>query len=313
MDDMAQVLNGLVGELRGLRPALEQVVTQANARMREFSSRSLDEAEYARVELPVAISLEAAKKILLIIDNNLFYLETISVLGLTRYLFEILLWLRAIRANPLRSIEFFVQIYDDQQKHIERYMKRLSDEADFFDELHKLDRMPKEVLDLARSDPTKITPEFVQQAIAAKEEEVDRQARRRFILYRRAARTNGYSFQAYLIREKALKTAQEQLNQLVEDRANFERRVGEALVTQITVTAKGKRLRWSWKEEADAVGMIDAYDFIYGYTSRLLHATPVSFYTKKKNLDMEEMETFLEFSYVSILDFIEIVETLARN
>ncbi len=59
--------------------------------------------------------------------------------------------------------------------------------------------------------------------------------------------------------------------------------------------------------------MAEAYNFIYGYTSRLLHATPTSFYTAKKNLEMEEMETFLEFCYVTLLDLVEIGASLRRS
>jgi hypothetical protein len=42
---------------------------------------------------------------------------------------------------------------------------------------------------------------------------------------------------------------------------------------------------WQWKQQAASVGMSDQYEFIYSFTSRLLHATPVSLTTNQKLLD----------------------------
>ncbi len=54
--------------------------------------------------------------------------------------------------------------------------------------------------------------------------------------------------------------------------------------------------------------MIEQYEFLYSYTSRLLHATPVSIFTNQKNLEPEEMRLFLEYVYVSMLDALELGE-----
>ena len=59
--------------------------------------------------------------------------------------------------------------------------------------------------------------------------------------------------------------------------------------------------------------MADAYDFMYAYTSRLLHATPTSFYTNEKNLEMEEMEIFIEFTYVTLLELAEVTKKLLQS
>jgi hypothetical protein len=50
------------------------------------------------------------------------------------------------------------------------------------------------------------------------------------------------------------------------------------------------------------------YDFIYSQTSRMLHATPFSFAVNQKNLEVEEVQMFVEYSYVSLLDSVETVE-----
>ena len=54
--------------------------------------------------------------------------------------------------------------------------------------------------------------------------------------------------------------------------------------------------------------MLDEYSFIYGYTSKLLHATPASLTTDQKNLEANEMGVFLRYIYVRLLDVIEMAE-----
>ena len=70
---------------------------------------------------------------------------------------------------------------------------------------------------------------------------------------------------------------------------------------------------WNWKEQATAIGMSDQYEFIYSFTSRLLHATPVSLTTNQKLLEPEEMRIFLEYIYVSLLDILRLAKEDSRR
>jgi len=54
--------------------------------------------------------------------------------------------------------------------------------------------------------------------------------------------------------------------------------------------------------------MPDDFEFIYSYTSRLLHAGPVSITTNQQNLELGEMRMFLEYIHVRIGDIIEMAE-----
>ena len=48
------------------------------------------------------------------------------------------------------------------------------------------------------------------------------------------------------------------------------------------------------------------YDFIYRFSSKLLHATPASITTDQKNLEMSELALFLKYIYVKIDDVLEL-------
>lgn len=313
MDDMPEILGKLVAEMREVGPLFESQIDEADAQLSTLSEQSLTGEAYARTQLPIEITSEASKKILQFLNNNLFYLETVSILGITRYLFELHVWLKSIERHKLRSVEFFTQIFEDQEKHITKYIERLNAEANFFDEIQKEDGLPDSLINLAQSDPKQLTAEFVRAEVAKKEAIVDLKARRKFALYRRAATINGYGFQAHLIRKEVVKTARDQLDQLLVSKVEFETRVTKQIIDLETLNSSGRRKRWNWRDEAASVGMIEAYDFIYGYTSRLMHATPTSIYTVKKNLEMEEMETFLEFCYVTLLDLVEVATSIRRG
>ena len=66
--------------------------------------------------------------------------------------------------------------------------------------------------------------------------------------------------------------------------------------------------KWNLKDHARSVGMDQAYDLIYSYTSRLLHAAPFSILTDQKNLEPSEMVLFLDYMYVSMLDVLDLSE-----
>lgn len=55
------------------------------------------------------------------------------------------------------------------------------------------------------------------------------------------------------------------------------------------------------------------YHLIHCYTSRLLHATPTSFYTTSKNLESREMRVCLEFVHVRLLDVIDVVTRFVQG
>jgi hypothetical protein len=66
--------------------------------------------------------------------------------------------------------------------------------------------------------------------------------------------------------------------------------------------------RWNWNQQAEQVGMKEEYEFIYLYTSLLMHATPVSLTTDQKNLELKEVRMFLKYIHVRINDAVRMVE-----
>jgi hypothetical protein len=53
---------------------------------------------------------------------------------------------------------------------------------------------------------------------------------------------------------------------------------------------------------AQKVHLTDEYDYIYSFSSRVLHATPASITTDRKNLELPEIQIFLKYIDVKIAD-----------
>jgi hypothetical protein len=128
-------------------------------------------------------------------------------------------------------------------------------------------------------------------------EEVDQEAKRRFTMYGQQAHINGYDFQAYLVETKVLPQVSKSIAELEQEQSVFERDAPHEIKSLIPK-------RWNWRDQAKLVDMRNEYDFIYSYTSRLLHATPASLTTNQKNLEPDEVKLFLNYIHVRLVDII---------
>jgi len=116
-------------------------------------------------------------------------------------------------------------------------------------------------------------------------------------MYGQQAHINGYDFQAYLVENKVLPQISKSIAELEQERSVFERDAPREIKSLIPK-------RWKWREKAERVDMQNEYDFIYSYTSRLLHATPASLTTNQKNLEPDEIKLFLNYIHVRLVDII---------
>lgn len=299
-------LADLVAEIKNLRPQISESITQATRRLNDLSPGLFtNSGDFARAQSCAVAYREGLIKLALLLENSLYFIETLGVLALTRYVFELLVWFRILVDNSEQGIEFYWQVIEDQIAHIKKSQSKLRSEIAYFRELHEREGIPDDVLAAISQDRTTVSTDDIGRRLRAHADAIDQEARRRFSLYADAVKTNGYGFQAFLIETKMLPLAEDQLNQVMAEKAKFAAQIGRPRLDAV-INLNGKRKRWNWKDRAASVGMSEQYDFIYGYTSRLLHATPVSFCTNQKNLETMEMLTFLDYVYVSLLDVIDL-------
>jgi hypothetical protein len=235
--------------------------------------------------------------------------ETLGVLAVTRYVFELAVWLRALAQDSRYGLTYCFQIIDKQIRYYEDFVKRMEHEIALLQQLGEeesaeVDATIKAVLNKSDTDNTKALAALLRKI----ESETDRKARRNFCMYADQAKTNGHRFQAFLIEKQVLPKLHAQLQECRRERA---KRLA-SITGRPPVGTKWEKQEqsWKWKEQAAAVGMADQFEFIYSFTSRLLHATPVSLTTNQKLLEPEEMQLFLEYIYISILDIVDLAKQM---
>lgn len=136
-------------------------------------------------------------------------------------------------------------------------------------------------------------------------EVIDRKAARQFSVYAEQAKTNGYGFQAYMVEKQALPEIEGSITSLEQEKATFNATISEDIRNLMP-------RRWNWRQMAEKVSLTEEYDFIYTFSSKLLHATPASITTNHKNLELEEMLVFLKYIDVKIRDLLELGQSRAQ-
>ena len=306
MTDVAEIeaIASLVEEIVGLRPQILASKTSLEATATTIRQDDFPSAvAYHQRALCVRVFSDALGKCQILVETNLRVIETLGVLALTRYLFELLVQLKELDADPRQAIELFVQISEGQESHLLDHEKKLRSEAAFFRELQEQD-FPWTALELFAAPD--LNSEAIAEQMEQAERAVDLKARRRFSLYGAEARFFGYGPMAHKIETEILPAVTARRVELRQSLADFVQKIGQAELDGITRNSRGNRKRSTWKERSTRVGMLEQYEFIYSFTSRLLHATPVSFVTRQQTLHGQEFRTFLDFCYVALLDILDL-------
>jgi hypothetical protein len=251
----------------------------------------------------IAVAGDSLVRLRLFTEQNFNFVETMGVVAVARYMFELTVWLRLFALDRRYGLVYFDQLLATQQRFFQDTLARLEREVVWLKSLDEQETAShRSVLnEIDRAGVSKDQAQELVSALSTISAKIDAEAARRFSIYAQAARTNGYSFQAYLVETKALPPVRQALTEIANERANYESRVAPEI--------KALRPdRWQWRPMAQKVGRLDEYDYLYSFASKLLHATPASITTDQKNLEVAEMELFLKYINVTITDVLALAE-----
>jgi len=192
----------LLSEIRAQAAPIESLTLRLRSvieKMDASSADSLKSGEYWKA----VVFVDSLVRVGLFIEQNFIFIETMGVLAVCRYLFELTVWLKLLQQDARYGLVFYYQLLKQQcdfyaalQKHSEREILLLQD----------IERNGKLMLDRAIADVMQ-TAEKAEKgaAIARAMKEVDlksdEEAARKFSIYAEGAQHNGYGFQAHLVRD----------------------------------------------------------------------------------------------------------------
>lgn len=226
-------------------------------------------------------------------ENNFQIVETLGLLAVARYVFELSVWLRLFEKDARYCLVYYKQLLETQLRYYEDTLAHMRREVTLLNSFDALDRP----VSLQESSDISVAEygDMVRQNMSR----IDAMASRHFSLYLEDAKTNGYGFQAYLVEKKAIPPIESAINELKNELLEFEKHVQ----TDVRDLA---RQRWQWRGMSKLAGIEHEHDYIYSYASKILHATPASLTTDQKNLEIQEVCLFLRYIHVKILEIADL-------
>ena len=277
----------ILQEIRASVPELQNIADELRARLSAIPGDN--GARLGADFWHPTILRDAVIRIRLFSEQNFVVVETLGLLAMARYVFELVVWLKHIEKDSNFALLYARFLMKQQVEFYEDLAAHLEIEAAMYDRLGKEEEtLHREVF----SNPANLEIEnagaFIAQATKSASQAVDGQLTTNFAIYSDKCEVFGYSYVAHLVRSKALIAAQANAQSCREtlDELNG--------VWRTTIDSLGVK-KWVWEERAKNIGMANEYAFIYSYTSRMLHAHPHSLSTEQKNLEPPEMLLFLKY------------------
>lgn len=291
----------VVGQIGSMRPRIDEALRSQSGQLADFRREFPTTDRFSQAHWVFRSRIDSLRKLKAILPPGPIRLDTMGVLALTRYVFEMTVWLKLISKDQRYGLTFYRQLIANQRQHLETTRAQYLREIEF---LRGVERKENNALK-QKMEELFLMPKDRDRSEAAKRlgtsvmGDIDRIADRSFSIYAADAKVNGYGFQAYRVETEGIPKVEELLRQVDEEEKLFLERLSPELHD---FTEKDRK----WSRKAIVAGMKNDYDYIYSYTSRLLHAEPASISTNQQNLEPKEMLVFLRYVRVCIIDILEI-------
>lgn len=257
----------------------------------------------------LAVMGDSLVRVRLLLEQNFHYIETMGVIAVSRYLFELSVWLNLFERDERYGLVYYGQLLETQQKYYSAYQTQLQREVEMLRKFEKKEQEGQRAV--IEEDDEQIDQTALVSRLKSVGQMIDAEAARKFSIYANQAKWNGYGFQAHLVEKKAMPSVKEARDSLSTEQAEFDLNV-LPLIKDL-VLQDGKKRHWKWNKMAEIVDLLAEYEFIYAFTSKLLHATPVSITTDQKNLELDEMLMFLRYIDVKISDMLDLARRYPRD
>jgi hypothetical protein len=233
-------------------------------------------------------------------ENNFHFVESIGLLAVARYIFELSVWLRLFERDTRYCLIYYKELLETQLRYYKDSLSHLRREVELLKRFEAKDNPPVPIA-TPGAEPTASAADYGEM-VRSVMNRVDAEASRHFSLYLDDAKTNGYGFQAHLVEKKAIPPLEAAIGEIERELLKFTQHIPE----NVRALTKG---RWQWRRMSEKAGIVDEYDYIYSYASKLLHATPASLTTDQKNLEIPEICIFLRYIYVKMLEIADLANS----
>ena len=254
----SQVL-AVIESIQTFEPRLHQLGAVALTRLRALASAHGEHQEIER--WCHQINYDSITRVRNLIENNFHTIETLALLSLARYMFELNVQLKQIDQDGTFALVYARRIMEQQAEFYDRLSDQLKAEVDLYLKLGKARASRVEILAAIADRTCLYQDELDRMHVLQVAMIVDTQARKH-----------------------ALELSNLNKTSLAEFDAKWSARLKDPKYSQR-----------KWDKRANSVGMQEDYAFIYSFTSRLMHATPASISTAQQVLQDSELLLFMRY------------------
>lgn len=246
----------------------------------------------------VKLRLDCARRINILCEE-IKIVSTLNLLAVCRYAHELGIWLILASKNDRYSLLYGKMLLEALVEQGEGQLRQLEFEIASYEAIRKQE---EETIENAAkqlgstSDPHEI--QKVVDSIQKASSDADWKDWSKFMLYRKEASTNGYGFQAHLLRTKVIPEHQQRLTLHKQEQEGFKERWPN-LVQEFGYKNDNK-FTWNWKAQAAEAELSQEHEFLYSYVSRLLHAKPSSISAVPNDLNTDEVLIFQAYTLLRI-------------
>lgn len=284
---MEQEASRIIARLGDVRRETDAVLADLRSYLTRFDG-TVDEEQGSRFWHARALT-DAIIRIQVFLDRNFSYIESLGLLALCRYTLELVVWLRHMEMNEHFALLYARMLMRQQTEYYDKLAKHLQREIRLYEDFGQKEAAAhQQVLGERGAVATASDGRDLAERMNAASAQIDEALAKNFAMFSHEVAWHGYGFLAHRLRTGPLVDAEKNAEMC---RASFER-FSAKWVSQIGSLGVKE---WKWNARADAVRMTSEYEFIYSYTSRLLHATPPSLTTNQKSLEMGEVVIFLRY------------------
>lgn len=298
-----EIIGKLITSIRQQRNFLDEASKPYRTLEKESSFNKLNAEDWCS-----AVFGDGLVKLRLFTENNFNYIESLGLVSVSRYIFEISIWLNLFVKDTRYGLVYYDQLIKGKQQYWTRLKEQMEREVLFLKSLgdEESEIMSQKMAEISMIEDDDESILAAQSIMTDVHLEIDQKASRKFSIYSEDAKINGYGFQAYLVENKQIPLINSSIVDIASEKDEFENSLSEDVKEII-------RKGWKWNLKAKEVGLEDEYSFIYSFTSKLLHAVPTSITTNQKNLEPQEVIVFLKYIDVKLKDIIKLSSDFIRK
>lgn len=237
--------------------------------------------------------------------GNAATFNDVQLVSLARNIFENLVWLRLMSQTVGYGFVFYAMLLRNQRENQEAIIRKLRSEADLFEQMEVLDnQIFDEVINPIFGDPSEEQIAAAMRVHKDREKELDESVRKTFCLFADSAAFLGYRMQALQLRGEHIPKHESRLAAIEAQARELDARLPSLVDAPLRSVLNRK---WNWFDRARDVRLEEQYRFLYSYTSRLLHSTPLNIITEKALSDTEA-KMFAEYLVLTANEQLDLIK-----